>query len=124
MWQEYKAFLVRGNLVELATAFVLGLAFNAVIQALANDVVLGTIAGLIGIDSIMELTIGPVLVGTFLGALLSFGIVATVLFFVLRGAARLRRRTAGRGEEAVEPPPEPDDVLLLREIRDLLAERR
>ncbi len=123
MWQEYKAFLVRGNLVELATAFVLGLAFNAIVQALANDVVLGTIAMLVGLDSIMEMTIGPVLVGTLLGALLSFIIVATVLFFVLRGAARLRRRTAGDAEEAVEPEPDTEDVVLLREIRDLLVER-
>ena len=123
MWQEYKAFLVQGNLIELATAFVLGVAFNAIVQALANDVVLGTIAGLIGLDSIMDMTIGPVLVGTFLGAVLSFIIVATVLFFVLRGVTRLRRRTE-EAEEAAEPEPDPEDVVLLREIRDLLVERR
>ena len=121
MWQEYKAFLFRGNLLELATAFILGLAFNAIVQALANDVILGTIAEIIGLDHIMAMTIGPVLVGTLIGAIISFVIVASVLFFVVRAAGRYRR-----AEEAVEEemPGPPEDVALLREIRDLLVEQR
>lgn len=121
MLAEYKAFLLRGNLVQLATAFILGVAFNAIVQALANDVIMGTIAQWIGLDNLAEMTIGPVLVGTFVGALLSFVIVATVLFFVVRAAARFQRE-----EEQVEAAavPDPEDVLLLREIRDLLASQR
>ena len=121
MWQEYKAFLFRGNLLELATAFILGLAFNAIVQALANDVILGTIAEMVGLDNIMAMTIGPVLVGTLIGAVISFVIVATVLFFVVRAAGRYRRAEEAAEEEAPGPP---EDVALLREIRDLLVEQR
>lgn len=120
MWQEYKDFLFRGNLLELAAAFILGVSFNAVVQALANDVILGTIAAMIGLDSIMEMTIGPVLVGTLIGAVLSFLVVATVLFLVLRASVRFRRRQRVPDEPALEP----EDIALLREIRDLLAEPR
>ena len=113
MLREYKEFLFRGNLLDLAVAFVLGIAFAGVVGALADDVIMGTIAGYMDIEVIADIAIGPVLVGTFLAALLTFLIVATVLFFVLRAAARFQR------SDEVETP-DSDEVLLLREIRDLL----
>lgn len=121
MLTKYKAFLFRGNLLDLAVAFVLGLAFNAIVQALANDVVLGTIAGLFDLSSLAEVRIGPVVVGTFLGALLNFVIVATVLFVVIQAAERFQRDEPA----AAEPTPVPsDEVVLLREIRDALQASR
>jgi large conductance mechanosensitive channel len=113
MLAEYKAFLLRGNVLDLAVAFVLGAAFSAVVRALADDVIMGTIARYLDLAGLEDMTVGPVLVGTFLSALLTLLIVGTVLFFVLRAAARFRR-----ADEAEIP--DSDEVVLLREIRDLL----
>lgn len=57
---EYKAFLFRGNLLDLAVAFVLGAAFNAVVTSLANDVIMSSVAGLVGLDGVAALRWGPV----------------------------------------------------------------
>jgi large conductance mechanosensitive channel len=117
MLKEYKEFLFRGNLVDLAVAFVLGVAFAALIGALADDVIMGTVAQYFDLEGVADLRVGPVLVGTFVSALLSFVIVATVLFFVLRAAGRYRR-------SADAATPDSDELLLLREIRDLLQAQR
>jgi large conductance mechanosensitive channel len=116
MLKEYKEFLFRGNLLDLAVGFVLGIAFAAVVSALADDVIMGTIARYLDLESLADITIGPVLVGTFIAALLAFLIVASVLFFVLRAAARFQR-------SAEVQTPDTDEILLLREIRDLLRQR-
>lgn len=122
MLKEYKAFLLRGNLLDLAVAFVLGVAFTAVVNALANDVIMATIAAFFDVEGVADMTIGPVLVGTFLSATLTFLIVATVLFFVLRAAVRFQRSPEAQEEEAKTP--DTDEVVLLREIRDLLEAQR
>jgi large conductance mechanosensitive channel len=122
MLKEYKGFLLRGNLLDLAVAFVLGIAFAAVVNALANDVIMGTVAHFFDLESVADMSIGPVLIGTFISATLAFVIVATVLFFVLRAAARFQRSSEGQEEEAKTP--DTDEVVLLREIRDLLEGQR
>ncbi|CAN5741944.1 MAG: large conductance mechanosensitive channel protein MscL [Actinomycetota bacterium] len=113
---EYKAFLFRGNLLDLAVAFVLGAAFNAVVQSLANDVIMAGVAGLVGLDMVSQLAVGPLLYGRFLAALLSFAIIASVLFVLIKAAARFNKPPADQA--AV---PDSDEVVLLREIRDLLT---
>ncbi len=119
MLAEYKAFLFRGNLLDLAVAFILGAAFNAVVQSFANDVIMEAVAGLFGLDGVEALAIGPILIGRFLAALLSFVIVATVLFVLIKAAARFVRPPV---EEV--PAPDSDEVVLLREIRDALVAQR
>ncbi len=115
MLREYKEFLFRGNLLDLAVAFILGAAFNTVVQSFANDVIMAAIAGLVGLDDVSQMKAGAILIGRFLAALLSFFIIATVLFLIIKAAARFQR-------PAVEdtPAPESDEVVLLREIRDAL----
>ncbi|CAN5863152.1 large conductance mechanosensitive channel protein MscL [soil metagenome] len=115
---EYKAFLFRGNLLDLAVAFILGAAFNAVVQSLANDLIMAGVAGLIGLDDVSQLAAGPLLYGRFLAALLSFVIIASVLFVLIKAAARLDKPPV-----AEAPVPDSDEVVLLREIRDLLTAR-
>lgn len=118
MIKEYKEFLFRGNLLDLAVAFILGAAFNAVVQSFANDIIMAAVAGLFGLDNVAELKAGPIQYGLFLSALLSFVIIATVLFAIIKAAARFQR-----------PPdeteaPETDEVMILREIRDELRAGR
>ena len=119
MIREYKEFLFRGNLLDLAVAFILGAAFNAVVQSLANDVIMAAVAGLFNLDSVEAMAAGPILVGKFLAAVLSFVIIATVLFAIIKAAARFQR-------PAVEDTPAPpsDETVLLTEIRDALVAGR
>ena len=118
MLREYKEFLFRGNLLDLAVAFILGAAFNAVVQSFANDIIMAAIAGLVGLDSLAEMKLGPMLIGSFLAALLSFVIIATVLFAIIKAASRFIRPPVDE-----TPAPESDEVLILREIRDELRAR-
>ncbi|MGH8905532.1 MAG: large conductance mechanosensitive channel protein MscL [Egibacteraceae bacterium] len=113
MIKEYKAFLLRSNLLDLAVAFILGAAFSTVVESLARDVIIAPIAGILNFDDVAQWKVGGIAIGSFLAALLSFIVIATVLFFIVRAAARLQSRsedTAGASEE----------VVLLREIRDTL----
>ena len=119
MINEYKAFLFRGNLLDLAVAFILGAAFNAVVQSLANDVIMAAVAGVVGLDSVEEMAVGPMLIGRFLAALISFVIIATVLFMIIKAAARFQKPTPAE----TDVPPS-DEVVLLREIRDALRAGR
>jgi large conductance mechanosensitive channel len=115
----FKTFVLRGNLVEIAVGLILALAFSEVINALVNGVLMALIAALFGkpdFDAIVwEVGDGVVRIGTFLTALVNFLIVAWVLFLVVRTANRFRREP--------DAAPISEDVALLREIRDLLAQR-
>ena len=120
---EFKEFALAGNLVQLAVAFVLGAAFAAVVTALVEFVVMpivGIIFGEPAFGDTMVLTINgsKILFGAFVQAAAIFLMTALALFlFVVKpyNAAQARRDT---GEEEV--PATPEDVALLREIRDAL----
>ena len=114
MWQEYKAFLFQGNLLELAVAFILGLSFNAVVTALAENVIMAPIADALGFDEVAAWTVGGVQVGVFIAAVLAFIVVATVLFILMKAASRFRKEE----EEEVDLQAEQNE--LLKEIRDAL----
>ncbi|OAB49110.1 MscL family protein [Mycoplasmopsis gallinarum] len=73
----------RGNMFMLAIGLLLGTAFNAVVSSLANDVIMAAIAAYFKVASVADLTAGPVLIGKFLSALISFLIVAVVIFVAL-----------------------------------------
>jgi large conductance mechanosensitive channel len=125
--KEFKEFVSRGNVVELAVAFVMGVAFKPIIDAIVNRVLMPLIAMIFGqpnFDAIW--TFGDVnpetgvpagSVGAVFTAIVSFLLVAFALFFVVKAYNRLQR------EEPSEPEPEaePEDVTLLREIRDALT---
>ena len=128
MLSGFKNFILRGNLVDLAVAVVIGTAFGAVVAALVKDLVTPLIAAIGGQPDFSALTFtingSKFLYGDFINALLSFLIIAAVIFFfVVKPLNALAAR-----RKAEEPTPEPEapaeDVRLLTEIRDLLAERR
>ena len=108
MWREYKAFLFRGNLLDLAVAFILGAAFNAVVQSLASDVIMATVAGWLDLRDVEAITVGSVRVGVFLSALISFVLMASVLFLIVRAAQRFDRPSPDE-----TPTPDSDEVILL-----------
>jgi large conductance mechanosensitive channel len=115
MLREYKAFLLQANLLNLAVAFILGAAFSAVVQSLAEDVIMAPIAGALGFEQVAAWKLGGIAIGSFLAALLSFVVIATVLFVIVRAAARFQGRNMGEASWA-----DTDEIVLLREIRDAI----
>lgn len=128
MLKEFKNFIFRGNLLDLATAVILGVAFNAVVQALVNGVLMPLIAAIVGKPNFDELTLGigdgVVLYGTFLTQLVNFLIVAAVIFVILKAATRAQKLRATTDVPDEDAPPPSDEAVLLAEIRDLLRAGR
>jgi len=95
MLSEFKEFALKGNLIELAVAFILGLAFSAVVVSLVNDVVLQIIAAIVGQPSFDELSINlndtAIRYGAFLTTLINFLLIAFVLFLIVRAVNKLQR---------------------------------
>ena len=124
--KDFRAFIMRGNVLDLAVAVIIGVAFNAVVNSLVNDVLMQLIAAIVGKPDFNALTFsigdGIVYYGKFLTALVNFLIIAATLFVIIRAFEKLqtRRRT---GDEVVEEATQSDEVILLGEIRDLLRER-
>ncbi|MGL5540431.1 MAG: large conductance mechanosensitive channel protein MscL [Erysipelotrichaceae bacterium] len=116
--RELKAFLIRGNIVDLAVAVALAGAFGAIVASMVNDLVMPGIAALFGIpkftDLVYNLNGTDILYGNFIQAVVNFLIVGVFLFFVIKGVARLQK-----AKEAAPAMPSKTEVLL-EEIRDLL----
>ncbi len=121
MIQEFKDFVNRGNVLDLAVAVVLGAAFGAVVTSFVDDVLMQIIAAVGGEPDFSALTVdigdGVIRYGAFLNAVISFVFIAFGVFLVVKVVNRLRRE---KGEE----PAGPSEAELLTEIRDLLRERR
>jgi large conductance mechanosensitive channel len=117
--KEFREFAFKGNLLEIAIGLILALAFSAVVTAFVDGIIMAFIAAIFGepnFDSIVwNVGDGQIRIGSFITALVNFLIVAWVLFMIVRTANRYRRDP--------EAAPISEDVALLREIRDLLAQR-
>jgi large conductance mechanosensitive channel len=135
MFEEFKKFALRGNVVDLAIGVIIGAAFGAIIQSMVGDIIMplvGAVTG--GLDfsnyflplssKVTAITLaeakkqGAVLAwGNFLTLLINFAIIAWILFMAIRGMNRLLRK------EAEKPPAPSKQEQLLTEIRDLLKAR-
>jgi large conductance mechanosensitive channel len=119
MVKGFKDFIVRGNLIELAVAFIIGAAFATVVSTF-TAVLMGFVGKIGGQPDFGSVSIADVNVGNFINAVISFVIVAAVIyFFVVTPYNKLQERMS-KGEEPAPPSP---DIALLTEIRDLLAGR-
>jgi large conductance mechanosensitive channel len=127
MIKEFREFLLRGNVVDLAVAVVIGAAFGAVVTSVVEDLFTPLIAAVVGEPDFSALTFtinGSVFrYGEFLNAVFAFVTIGAAIFFLVIKPINtlMARRKAG-----LEPEPEavPEDVVLLGEIRDLLREGR
>ena len=125
MLREFRDFIMRGNVIDLAVAVIIGVAFGAIINSLVNDIIMPLIGVLLGGVDFTSLTIqvgdAVIAYGNFIQAVVNFLIIAFVLLLIVRSY----NKTQKKEEKASPPPPEPPaDVKLLTEIRDLLRERR
>ncbi|HUR09889.1 MAG TPA: large conductance mechanosensitive channel protein MscL [Flavitalea sp.] len=116
--KDFKAFAIKGNVVDLAIAVVIGAAFGKIITSFVEDLLMPLINPLIPGGGWQELTIGPgVKIGHFLAAIVNFIIIAFAVFLVFRGIQSYRRREEEKS--AVAQAPTTTEKLLM-EIRDSL----
>ncbi|MDQ1519447.1 MAG: large conductance mechanosensitive channel [Actinomycetota bacterium] len=124
-FDEFKKFILRGNLIEIAVAFILGLYFKAVVDSFVNGIVLNIVAAIVGQPDFSSITIhlgdGRLLVGAFIGQVITFVIVAFVLFLIIQAFDAAKKLARRDSPEEVEPLTREGE--LLQEIRDLLRAR-
>ena len=126
MLKDLKAFLLRGNVVDLAVGVIIASAFGAIVTSLVNDIITPLILNpalkAAKVERIAELSWNGVGYGSFLSAVINFLVVGTVLFFVIKGiekAQNLRKK-----EEVVEEAPAtPTELEVLQEIKALLEKK-
>ena len=119
MLKEFKDFAMKGNIIDLAVAVIIGGAFGKIITALTTSLIMPIIALILGKGGLSDVsfTIGATVfpVGIFIQAVIDFILIALVLFLVIKAMNSIKKK-----EEAAPPAATPEDILLLREIRDAL----
>lgn len=147
MWKEFRTFIARGNVIDLAVGVIIGAAFGTITKSLTDDLIMPLVGALFGgLDfSSYFLRLGPIPegyagsltnyaalkeagvpllgFGQFVTVAINFLILAFMIFLLVRfvnRAIQLAEHEQASGEAA--PPPEPEEVKLLREIRDALRE--
>jgi len=126
--QEFKEFAVKGNVIDMAVGVIIGGAFGKIVSSFVADIVMPVLGTLIGGVNFSELAVQlganpagePVLLkyGVFLQNVLDFVIIAFAIFMAIKGINKLKRPAPAAAPAAV-----PEDIILLREIRDQLKTR-
>ena len=130
---EFKEFITRGNVMDMAVGIIIGGAFTAIVTSLVNDLLMPVIGALFGgidfstlkyviraADESAGIEEAAIKYGSFIQAIVNFLLIAIVIFLLVRGLNKLRRK---KEEPAPEPAPDPEpseEVKLLTEIRDAL----
>lgn len=138
---EFKAFAVKGNVMDLAVGVIIGVAFGKIVDSLVNDVIMPVVGRIFGgldfSNHFIKLAEGPAGIpqtyadlkkagvallayGNFITVAVNFLILALIVFLIVRQVNRLKNEAAAPSA----PPPTPEEVLLLREIRDQLKASR
>jgi large conductance mechanosensitive channel len=132
MFQEFKAFISRGNVIDLAVGIIIGAAFTGIVNSLVNDIIMPPIGLVLGgidfsnlylnlsggsypsLKAAQDAGAATINYGVFINAIIRFVIVAFAVFILVKQVNRLYRKPAG------PPPPPPAEEVLLTEIRDIL----
>ncbi len=123
MLKEFKAFAMRGNVIDLAVGVIIGGAFGAIVSSFINDVItpllLKPALEAANLTKLEDLTVlGAVKYGMFMSAVINFVIIAFVLFLIIKGINSMKKKKEEAAPAAPAAPPA--DIQLLTEIRDLL----
>ena len=130
---EFREFATKGNVIDLAVGIIIGVAFGKIVDSMVNDLIMPVVAGMLGkadfsglfiplaeppavpptLEAFKKAGVPMIAYGNFLTIVLNFIILAFVVFVMVKLMNRLKRRAA-----PVEPPAPPEEVVLLREIRD------
>lgn len=124
--KEFKEFAVKGNVIDLAVGVIIGAAFGKIVSSLVDDIITPAILGpalkAAGLEDLSKLTIEGTAIkyGNFISQVISFLVVALVLFAIIRTVNRMKKKE----EAAPAAPPAPtNEEVLLSEIRDLLKNK-
>ncbi len=122
---EFKTFALRGNVVDLAVAVVIGAAFGKIVSSLVDNMIMPVVSlflGVVNLSSLqLDLGISVIQYGVFLQSVLDFVLIALAVFSIIKLINRYKKKQ----EEEPETSPKPsEDIILLREIRDLLQKPR
>ena len=125
MIKEFKEFISKGNVMDMAVGIIIGSAFTAIVNSLVDSIlmpIIGAICGGFSVDQVAwkigEATIGY---GAFIQAIIDFLLIAWVLFMIIKALNKAKAAVVKEEEPAPEEPEEvPADIALLTEIRDLL----
>jgi large conductance mechanosensitive channel len=143
MLKEFRAFALKGNVIDLAVAVIIGAAFGKIVDSLVKDIIMPVIgrvfggldfanyyvmlgsppsgyAGPMTYEALTKAGVPLLAYGNFITVVINFVILAFVIFWLVRQFSKLK---GGLDPAAAAPPPTPEDVLLLREIRDALKKR-
>jgi len=119
--KEFKAFILKGNVIDLAVAVIIGAAFSAIVASLVEDIItpllLTPALKAVGAENISQLKWGEVKYGNFLSAVIRFLVIGFVIFAVIKSINSLKKK-----EEVAAPGPSSTDLLLM-EIRDELRKK-
>ena len=139
MLKEFKAFAVKGNVMDLAVGVIIGAAFGKIVDSAVNDLIMPIISALIGrldfsnfflalgtppagtpmtLEALKKAGVPVFAYGNFITVAVNFVLLAFIIFVMIKQINRLKN-----AEAPAAPPATPEDVLLLREIRDNLRER-
>ncbi|HEY1480624.1 MAG TPA: large conductance mechanosensitive channel protein MscL [Gaiellales bacterium] len=127
LFKEFRSFLLRGNLLEIAVAFVIGAAFVTLVNALVADLITPILAAIGGVTSLdgetFSINGGVFRWGNFVTEVITFVSIAAAVFFIIVKPSQIilaRIRRGDSGEEPIEPS---EEIVLLTQIRDALASR-
>ncbi|HEX8046861.1 large conductance mechanosensitive channel protein MscL [Rhizobium sp.] len=141
MLNEFKAFIAKGNVMDLAVGVIIGGAFGGIVKSLVDDIIMPIVGAIFGGFDFSNYFVGlssavnaPTLAGaraqgavlaygSFITVLINFLILAWIIFMMVKGVNTLRAQVERKDNTPAAAPPPPADVQLLTEIRDLLAKR-
>jgi large conductance mechanosensitive channel len=141
MLNEFKAFIAKGNVMDLAVGVIIGGAFGGIVKSLVDDIIMPIVGAIFGGFDFSNYFLplasgvnapslaaaraqGAVLAyGSFITVLINFLILAWIIFLMVKGVNTLRAQVERKDDKVAEAAPPPADVQLLTEIRDLLAKR-
>jgi len=129
MLKEFKEFAIKGNVIDMAVGIVIGTAFGKIVSSFVSDIIMPPIGVLTGGVDFSNLVITlkkasegieavTINYGMFINTVIDFAIIAFAIFMVIKQLNRLKKKEEAKPEEA---PKTPEDILLLREIRDSLS---
>jgi large conductance mechanosensitive channel len=131
MWKEFKAFALKGNVLDLAIAVVIGAAFGKIVTSLVSDIIMPIVGLLTGGIDLKDRALNVMVMqneliipyGQFVQAIVDFFIISFSIFMVIKLANKFQRKQAVKVEVVETPPTPAEDIVLLTEIRDLLKQQ-